>query len=104
LNPRLQFYARDNYAEELARSAGAPGVFNKPFFGERFSIIWQPSRALRSFSSKSGGYCPTDVTIEDPKQTSGLIKPQRRLYMFVLRYATKWRIGRGTDAPKIATR
>src|SRR6516165_9307450 len=38
LNPRLQFYARDNYLEELARSAGAPGVFNKPFFGERFSI------------------------------------------------------------------
>src|SRR5262249_16748679 len=38
LNPRLQFYARENYAEELARSAGAPGVFNKPFFGERFSI------------------------------------------------------------------
>jgi glyoxylase-like metal-dependent hydrolase (beta-lactamase superfamily II) len=38
LNPRLQFYARDNYLEELARSAGAPGVFNKPFFGERFRI------------------------------------------------------------------
>jgi glyoxylase-like metal-dependent hydrolase (beta-lactamase superfamily II) len=38
LNPRLQFYARDNYSEELARSAGAPGAFNKPFFGERFSI------------------------------------------------------------------
>src|SRR5262249_6285359 len=26
------------------------------------------------------------------------------LYMFVLPYATKWRIGRGIDAPKIATR
>src|SRR5262245_19444382 len=38
LNSRLQFYARDNYAEELARSASAPGVFNKPFFGERFNI------------------------------------------------------------------
>src|SRR5215470_14053971 len=38
LNPRLQFYARDNYGEEVARSAATPGVFNKPFFGERFSI------------------------------------------------------------------
>jgi len=38
LNPRLQFYARDNYGEEIARSAATPGVFNKPFFGERFSI------------------------------------------------------------------
>jgi hypothetical protein len=26
------------------------------------------------------------------------------LYMFVLPYATKWRIGRGTDAPKITAR
>src|SRR5262249_19332805 len=34
LNPRLQFYARDNYGEEIARSAAAPGVFNTPFFGE----------------------------------------------------------------------
>ena len=38
LNPRLQFYARVNYGEEIARSAAAPGVFNTPFFGERFSI------------------------------------------------------------------
>src|SRR5215475_6184158 len=38
LNPRLQFYARDNYREEIARSAAAPGVFGKQFFGERFDI------------------------------------------------------------------
>ena len=38
LSPRLQFYARDNYGEEFARSAAAPGVFGKSFFGERFSI------------------------------------------------------------------
>src|SRR5215510_14100779 len=38
LNPRLQFYARENYGEEIARSGAAPGVFNKPFFGERFNI------------------------------------------------------------------
>src|SRR5262245_6762903 len=38
LNPRLHVYARDNYEEEIARGATAPGVFNKSFFGERFSI------------------------------------------------------------------
>jgi glyoxylase-like metal-dependent hydrolase (beta-lactamase superfamily II) len=38
LNPRLHFYARDNYGEEIARATAAPGVFDKPFFGERFSI------------------------------------------------------------------
>jgi glyoxylase-like metal-dependent hydrolase (beta-lactamase superfamily II) len=38
LNPRLQFYARDNYGEEIARSGSAPSVFNKPFFGERFNM------------------------------------------------------------------
>ncbi len=37
LNPRLRFYARSNYAEEIARDAGAPGVFDKQFFGERYS-------------------------------------------------------------------
>src|SRR6516164_6694233 len=38
LNPRLQFYARDNYGEEIAHSGSAPSVFNKPFFGERFNL------------------------------------------------------------------
>ena len=38
LNPRLRFYARSNYAEELARELDAPGVFTKQFFGERFSF------------------------------------------------------------------
>src|SRR5262245_16302305 len=38
LTSGLRFYARDNYAEEIARAADAPGVFNKPFFGERFNI------------------------------------------------------------------
>ena len=37
LNPRLHFYARDNYQEEITRGAAQPGVFNKQFFGERFS-------------------------------------------------------------------
>ncbi len=38
LNPRLHFYARSNYGEEIARELGAPGVFDKQFFGESFSL------------------------------------------------------------------
>jgi len=38
LNPRLKFYARANYSEEIARSAGAPQAFAKRFFGERFEL------------------------------------------------------------------
>jgi glyoxylase-like metal-dependent hydrolase (beta-lactamase superfamily II) len=38
LNPRVKFYARANYGEELARMSGAPDLFTKRFFGERFSI------------------------------------------------------------------
>src|SRR5712692_1746627 len=38
LNPRLHFYARSNYGEEIARELGAPGVFDKHFFGEAFSL------------------------------------------------------------------
>src|SRR5882762_2665720 len=38
LNPRLHFYARSNYGEEIARDLSAPGVFDKQFFGECFSL------------------------------------------------------------------
>jgi glyoxylase-like metal-dependent hydrolase (beta-lactamase superfamily II) len=38
LNPRLRFYARTNYQEELTREFDAPGNFGKQFFGERFSV------------------------------------------------------------------
>jgi glyoxylase-like metal-dependent hydrolase (beta-lactamase superfamily II) len=38
VNPRLKFYARANYREELSRSAGAPQAFAKRFFGERFDL------------------------------------------------------------------
>jgi len=37
LNPRLRFYARSNYQEEMTREFDAPGNFGKQFFGERFS-------------------------------------------------------------------
>src|SRR6266700_8120925 len=38
LNPRLRFYARSNYQEEITREVAAPGNFGKQFFGERFSL------------------------------------------------------------------
>jgi glyoxylase-like metal-dependent hydrolase (beta-lactamase superfamily II) len=38
LNPRLKFYARANYLQEISRSAGAPQGFGKRFFGERFDL------------------------------------------------------------------
>jgi glyoxylase-like metal-dependent hydrolase (beta-lactamase superfamily II) len=51
LNPRVRFYARSNYQEELARELNAPGVFDKQFFGERFNL-----ENVRSFKP--------DVTID----------------------------------------
>jgi glyoxylase-like metal-dependent hydrolase (beta-lactamase superfamily II) len=38
LNPQVRFYARSNYAEEIARDVNQLGVFGKSFFGERFSL------------------------------------------------------------------
>jgi glyoxylase-like metal-dependent hydrolase (beta-lactamase superfamily II) len=38
LNPRLKFYARSNYEEELTRELSGPGVFGKQFWGERFNF------------------------------------------------------------------
>lgn len=38
LSPRVHFYARSNYAEEIAHELSAPGAFDKQFFGETFSL------------------------------------------------------------------
>ncbi len=38
LAPRVCFYARSNYREELARELDAPLVFTKQFFGDRFNM------------------------------------------------------------------
>lgn len=38
VNPRLRFYARSNYQEEIALDLAAPDTFAKYFFGERFSL------------------------------------------------------------------
>src|SRR5215469_12923320 len=44
LTPKPRFYARSNYGEEIARSAAAPNVFGKSFFGELYN-----SDGVRSF-------------------------------------------------------
>jgi len=36
LNPRLRFYARSNYNEEVEHELTGPAAFDKHFFGERF--------------------------------------------------------------------
>ena len=51
LNPRLKFYARSNYGEEIARGAEGPAPFDKKFFGERYNV-----EDVRSFKP--------DVTID----------------------------------------
>jgi glyoxylase-like metal-dependent hydrolase (beta-lactamase superfamily II) len=38
LNPRLRFYARSNYQEEISVAVNQPGKFDRQFFGEQFSI------------------------------------------------------------------
>jgi glyoxylase-like metal-dependent hydrolase (beta-lactamase superfamily II) len=38
LNPRLKFYARANYRDEMSRVAGAPWAFAERFFGKRFQL------------------------------------------------------------------
>src|SRR5205807_3742184 len=38
LNPRLKFYARNNYTEEIADATGGPAFFGRQFFGERYDI------------------------------------------------------------------
>jgi glyoxylase-like metal-dependent hydrolase (beta-lactamase superfamily II) len=38
LNPRVRFYARSNYAEEINHDLSQPGIFDKQFFGDAFSM------------------------------------------------------------------
>jgi glyoxylase-like metal-dependent hydrolase (beta-lactamase superfamily II) len=38
LNPRLRFYARSNYQEEIAKDISGPEIFAKSFFGSRFNL------------------------------------------------------------------
>ena len=38
LNPRLRFYARENYQKQISIVLNAPGLFGQRFFGSRFSL------------------------------------------------------------------
>src|SRR5262252_5974848 len=38
LNPRLRFYARSNYQDQVARGLAAPSTFGQSFFGARYDI------------------------------------------------------------------
>jgi glyoxylase-like metal-dependent hydrolase (beta-lactamase superfamily II) len=62
LNPQVKFYARENYSEELARSIGAPDLFAKPFFGERFSL-----KDVESFRPDVTIERDTELTIGDTR-------------------------------------
>jgi len=60
VNPRLKFYARANYHEEISRSVGAPQTFAKRFFGEHFDLndvtTFKPDVTIdRSTQLKIGG-------------------------------------------------
>ncbi len=58
LNPRLKFYARANYHEEISHSAGAPRAFAERFFGERFELS-----DVTSFKPDVTIDRPTELTI-----------------------------------------
>ena len=38
LNPRVHFYARSNYQDEIAGELNGPGMFGQRFFGKRFNL------------------------------------------------------------------
>jgi glyoxylase-like metal-dependent hydrolase (beta-lactamase superfamily II) len=52
LNPRPRFYGRGNYQEEFEKEFNGPGIFAKPFFGERFSpedvLSYKPDTTIDS--------------------------------------------------------
>jgi glyoxylase-like metal-dependent hydrolase (beta-lactamase superfamily II) len=58
LNPRLKFYARGNYYEEVSRELNAPGLFLKHFFGSWFRV-----EDVRNFTPDITMDRPTEMTI-----------------------------------------
>lgn len=58
LNPRLKFYARGNYHEEISRELNAPGLLLTRFFGNRFNV-----EDVRSFKPDIAIDRPTEVKI-----------------------------------------
>jgi glyoxylase-like metal-dependent hydrolase (beta-lactamase superfamily II) len=58
LNPRLKFYARGNYREEVSRELNAPGLLLTRFFGSRFRL-----ENVQSFKPDATIDRPTEVKI-----------------------------------------
>jgi len=58
LNPRIRFYGRSNYQEEVTRELNAPGNFAKQFFGESFDF-----EDVRSYKPDVGIDRRTDLKI-----------------------------------------
>jgi glyoxylase-like metal-dependent hydrolase (beta-lactamase superfamily II) len=58
LNPRIRFYGRGNYQDELTRELNGPESFAKQFFGERFSV-----EDVRTYKPDIGVDRRTDVKI-----------------------------------------
>ncbi len=58
LNPKLRFYARSNYQEEIAGEINAPESIAKHFFGERFNL-----EAVRNFKPDATIDRPTELKI-----------------------------------------
>jgi glyoxylase-like metal-dependent hydrolase (beta-lactamase superfamily II) len=58
LNPRIRFYGRSNYQEEVTRELNAPGNFAKQFFGEKFDF-----EDVRSYKPDVGIDRRTDLKI-----------------------------------------
>jgi glyoxylase-like metal-dependent hydrolase (beta-lactamase superfamily II) len=58
LNPKLRFYARSNYQEEIAGEINAPQSLAKPFFGERFNLY-----DVRNFKADATVDRPTELTL-----------------------------------------
>jgi glyoxylase-like metal-dependent hydrolase (beta-lactamase superfamily II) len=60
LNPRVRFYARSNYQDELAGELNGPGTFAQRFFGKRFNAddvrSFKPDKTIdRRTELKVGG-------------------------------------------------
>jgi glyoxylase-like metal-dependent hydrolase (beta-lactamase superfamily II) len=58
VNPKVRFYARSNYQEEIARALNAPQTFGRQFFGTGFD-----DDAIRRFKPDVTVDRPTDLTI-----------------------------------------
>jgi glyoxylase-like metal-dependent hydrolase (beta-lactamase superfamily II) len=77
LNPRIRFYGRSNYHEELTRGLDAPRNFGKLFFGERFSFddmsSYKPDVAIdRHTDVKIGGTHFEFIPIQGGETSDGM--------------------------------